>query len=206
MNVLAKSKHHQGEAKQLLWEWAQNFARDRQYQQAMKLYQAFARKNPTSEVYLAMARIENIQGHTNEARTLYEKALSLNSKNFHALVELARLYERIEEKNEAIRLYETLIQAYPDMPYPYRQLAKLLASDPLHKTRVAELNKKASGLEQKQATKTDSQTSPPWLKSQPWLELPQVDTKPKQVPQSPGPKLPTIPRIPKLPHSDTTKK
>lgn len=188
---LAQARYHSAQSRELLLHHARSLAASRKYDEAMTLYRALFHE-PTAEICLDMARIETIRGNRGEAESLYKKALELSPNSFNAMVELARQYEREEKPDKAAELYRRLIERYKDAPYPYRQLAKLLARDPARKQEADELNARAAELEKKEAQKTESLKSIPVPKlpgkkeEEPWLpKLPQI-----------GPSLPEIPGIP----------
>jgi tetratricopeptide (TPR) repeat protein len=192
LKSLEQAKQYYKPDKSLLLPHAQVFSYARQYREALELYELLARQEPEAQLYLSMARLENMQGHKERARAFYEKALSLIPNSFNALLELAEQCEREENWAKAKELYQRLIERYKEHPYPYQKLAKILAKDPETHEKARHLLQKAQELEKKQKAKKD-RLSP--------ASIPKTHRKPQdpfapKLPE-PVPKLPALPKIPK---------
>ena len=193
LQALDQCCDHQAHLFFLYRHHARQLASVRDYAQAMQLYLALAEKRPDAQTYLEMARIENLRGKTSQARHFYEKSLEYNPNSANALLELARTHEIAGRKDQAVQLYRRLIARYPELPAPYRRLARILAVDPAQKQQVKKLLAKAKQLaDQQKRTQIKSPRLPqipkvPTGKHAPWLP---------QIPQ-PGPKLPQLPQIPR---------
>jgi len=78
---------------------------------------------PSAELHLSMARLSDQGGKIDEARGLYQKALSLEPTNLKALLGLARLEDREGRMDEALRNYQLAAGANPQNAQVLNDLA-----------------------------------------------------------------------------------
>ena len=191
LSALDQCLYHQGRLFALYRHHARQLASTRDYAKAMQLYRALANNRPNAQIYLEMARIENLRGNPAQARQFYEKSLEYNPNSANALLELARTHETAGRTGQAAQLYRRIIARYPDLVAPYRRLARILAADPGQKQQVQQLLAQAKQLEARQA-----QAKPPKVPEIPKVPNPKHAPWLPQIPQ-PGPKLPQLPQIPR---------
>jgi tetratricopeptide (TPR) repeat protein len=75
----------------------------------------------------ALGKITEAEGHDDEAREFYRRAVALNPENAGADFNLARLLARKGQVHEAILLYRTALLFEPDNEVTHNNLALLLA-------------------------------------------------------------------------------
>ncbi|MCA9230345.1 MAG: tetratricopeptide repeat protein [Planctomycetales bacterium] len=73
----------------------------------------FASGPPNAALYLSMAQLSDQGGNTDHARSMYQRALSLEPSNLKALMGLARLEDREGRLNEALKVYQQALAAHP---------------------------------------------------------------------------------------------
>jgi len=83
----------------------------------------FESRPPSAELYLSMARLSDQGGKADEARGLYQKALSLEPTNLQALLGLARLEDREGRMDDALRNYQLAAGANPQNAQVLNDLA-----------------------------------------------------------------------------------
>lgn len=83
----------------------------------------FASGPPTAELYLTMAEMSERGGNVDHARSMYQRALSLEPKNLDALLGLARLEDREGRMDVALRVYQQAVTLYPQNAKALNDLA-----------------------------------------------------------------------------------
>ncbi|NOY30691.1 MAG: tetratricopeptide repeat protein [Planctomycetes bacterium] len=78
---------------------------------------------PSAELYLSMARLSDQSGKADEARGMYQKAISLEPTNLKALLGLARLEDREGRMDEALQNYQLAAGANPQNAQVLNDLA-----------------------------------------------------------------------------------
>lgn len=73
----------------------------------------FASGPTTPALYVSMAQMSDQGGNIPHARAMYQKALTLDSKNFDALLGLARLEDREGNLQEALKVYQQAVNLHP---------------------------------------------------------------------------------------------
>lgn len=68
---------------------------------------------PTAELYLSMAQMSDQKGNTEHARSMYQRALSIEPKNLNALLGLARLEDRADRFQAAVGVYRQAMRMHP---------------------------------------------------------------------------------------------
>lgn len=68
---------------------------------------------PTASLYLSMAQMSDQGGNTEYARSMYQKALSMEPKNLDALMGLARMEDRLGNLQAAVQIYTRAATLYP---------------------------------------------------------------------------------------------
>lgn len=68
----------------------------------------------TPALYVSMAQMADQGGNSAHARSMYQKALSIDSKNLDALLGLARLEDREGNLQPALQLYQQAVQHHPE--------------------------------------------------------------------------------------------
>ncbi len=70
--------------------------------------------NPSPDLYVAVARLEEQAGKVSEAEQNYQKALKLDAQHLGALVGYARLKDRQGQMEEATQLYQQAAKSHPN--------------------------------------------------------------------------------------------
>lgn len=83
----------------------------------------FASGPPNPELYLSMAQLSDRGGNPAHARSMYQRALSMESDNLDALLGLARLEDREGRMTEALRIYQQAAAAHPQNAKALNDLA-----------------------------------------------------------------------------------
>ncbi len=90
---------------------------------------------PNAALYMSMAKLSDQGGNTDHARSMYQKALSLEPNHRDALLGLARLEDRKGQMNEALKIYQQAATAHPqdakvlnDLALCYARTGQLPAS------------------------------------------------------------------------------
>ncbi len=73
----------------------------------------FASGPPTPELYLSMAEISDRGSNADHARSMYQRALSMEPNNLDALLGLARLEDREGRMDVALKVYQQAVAAHP---------------------------------------------------------------------------------------------
>ncbi len=68
---------------------------------------------PSAALYLSMAQLSDRGGNVEHARSMYQRALSIEPNHLESLLGLARLEDREGRLNEALRIYQQAAAAYP---------------------------------------------------------------------------------------------
>ncbi len=68
---------------------------------------------PTAELYLSMAELSDQRGNTDHARTMYQRALSMQPNNLDALLGLARMEDRDDRFEVAVNVYQQAMRMHP---------------------------------------------------------------------------------------------
>ena len=86
------------------------------------------KSGPTSpQLYVAMAEMAYRGGNADQARQLYQKALSMEPKHLEALLSAARMEDREGRLEVAIGLYDRAAKAHPKNPTALNDLGLCLA-------------------------------------------------------------------------------
>jgi len=110
----------------------------------------YGSKAPNAELYLSMAKMSDRSGKTDEARAMYQKALSLEPNHRDAMLGLARLEDRQGRIQEAMKIYQQAATQYPqdvkvlnDLALCYARAGKLAESaELLHQATLLHPQKK----------------------------------------------------------------
>ena len=78
--------------------------------------------SPDANLYVQMAKMNELNGNTIQAAQLYQKALDIAPNDIDALLGYAHLIDRQEQFEEAIRLYLQVTSRYPDHARAYNDL------------------------------------------------------------------------------------
>jgi len=73
----------------------------------------FASGPPNAELYLAMAKMSDQGGNSAHARSMYQRALSIQPDNLAGMLALARLEDRDGELDAALHYYRQAVQMHP---------------------------------------------------------------------------------------------
>jgi tetratricopeptide (TPR) repeat protein len=76
----------------------------------------------TPALYMSMAQMSEQSGNTPHARSLYQKALSMDAENLDALLGLARLEDREGNLPVALQHYQQAVNNHPQDPRAYNDL------------------------------------------------------------------------------------
>lgn len=68
---------------------------------------------PTVELYKSMAELSDQRGNTDHARSMYQRALSLQPNNLDALLGLARMEDRADRFEVAVSVYQQAMRMHP---------------------------------------------------------------------------------------------
>src|SRR5690606_25752105 len=77
---------------------------------------------PTPALYVSMAQMSDQGGNVPHARSLYQQALSIDSKNLDALLGLARLEDREGNLQAALQHYQQAVNNHPQDARAYNDL------------------------------------------------------------------------------------
>lgn len=88
---------------------------------------SIANNSPLAGPYLNRARLYLNDGNTDEAVALLEKATRANPADTRAELMLADIYNRQQKYAESIRLYDSILQRFPDLEIPANNMAALIA-------------------------------------------------------------------------------
>ena len=119
----------------------------------------FASGPPNAELYLSMARMSDQGGNTPHARSMYHRALTIDSKNLEGMLALARLEDREGQLDAALHYYQQAVHSHPQsakalndlslcfarrgqlteaMP-PLEQAIRLQPAKPLYRNNIAKV-------------------------------------------------------------------
>ena len=73
----------------------------------------FGKQKPTPDLFLSMAKLSDQAGNVQHARSMYQRALSMEPNNRDALLGLARLEDREGRFNIAVQIYRRTASMYP---------------------------------------------------------------------------------------------
>ena len=82
---------------------------------------------PNAKLYTSMAELADHGGNTEQARQLYQRALSVEANQIDALLGLARLEDREGNLDAALRTYQQAAAAHPNNPQALNDLALCFA-------------------------------------------------------------------------------
>ncbi|HOJ64774.1 MAG TPA: tetratricopeptide repeat protein [Spirochaetota bacterium] len=103
-----------------LYEEANNYYYENDYEKAAKLYQEIIKKNPNHYLsYEKLGKIEQARNNIKEAVVYFEKALNINNKNANGWNDLGNLYYDLVDYNNAIRCYKKAIEADSNFYWAY---------------------------------------------------------------------------------------
>jgi len=87
-----------------------------------------AEARPSAELYMAVARNREEQGHPREAEQQYRKALEISPNHLGAMLSYGRFLDRQGRTTEAVEWYQRAVKAHPRDARPLNHLALCLAS------------------------------------------------------------------------------
>ncbi|WP_157205585.1 tetratricopeptide repeat protein [Methylomonas koyamae] len=98
------------------------------YSKAKKLLSGHVDKFPKSvSSYLALAKVQALSGENVESvKQIYLKGLQANPDDVQLALALAGLYEQVNEKQNAKKIYEELLERHPDVDVVVNNLSALL--------------------------------------------------------------------------------
>ncbi|WP_054762479.1 tetratricopeptide repeat protein [Methylomonas koyamae] len=101
---------------------------NKDYSKAKKLLSAQIDKFPKSvSSYLALAKVQALSGENVESvKQIYLKGLQANPDDVQLALALAGLYEQVNEKQNAKKIYEELLERHPDVDVVVNNLSALL--------------------------------------------------------------------------------
>ncbi len=109
-----------GENIESLYEKANNYYYDNEYENASKLYNEIIKKDPNHYLsYEKLGKIEQARNNLQQAVLYFEKALNINSKNASGWNDLGNLYYDLVDYNNAIRCYKKAIEADENFYWSY---------------------------------------------------------------------------------------
>ncbi len=73
----------------------------------------FASGPPNAALYLSMAKMSDQGGNTPHARSMYHRALTIDSQNLEGMLALARLEDREGQLDAAMHYYRQAVQMHP---------------------------------------------------------------------------------------------
>lgn len=113
--------------KKLLYYNLKNSYKNKNYEKTMELLKKVIYLDGyTSEYAVMFGNCHREQNNLITAQEFYESAISLDRYNPNAYYELATLYEKFDDKKEAMRLYTRTLQIKPDYYEAYEALGILL--------------------------------------------------------------------------------
>jgi Tfp pilus assembly protein PilF len=71
-------------------------------------------KKPGANLFVKAAQLCEVRGQSTKAIANYNKALEIDSQDLPALLGLARVYNRLDQPNQAVTLYETAVSCHPE--------------------------------------------------------------------------------------------
>lgn len=90
-------------------------ANEEKFEEAIKILQEILSKNPSDFNTLLTYGLVLIQTKKyDQAKTVLEKAVKINEKSIQALYALAMLYEKLQQKENAIKTWEKLLSLVKD--------------------------------------------------------------------------------------------
>lgn len=101
----------------------------------------FASGPPNAELYLSMAKMSDLGGNTPHARSMYQRALTIDHENLEGMLALARLEDREGQLDAALHYYRQAVQTHPQSPKALNDLSLCFA-------RRGQLNEALPPLEQ----------------------------------------------------------
>jgi tetratricopeptide (TPR) repeat protein len=116
---------------------ADRYFEDRDYQNALKLYKSFARKHPSKDVDLKIARSHHFLKQYHEAIAAYEKCTSRNALSTPDLYYYAEAQSGILNYEKAVESYQACLGQVPDDQLIMKKIWRLnnlqfLYEDSLH--------------------------------------------------------------------------
>ena len=93
---------------------ADRYFEDRDYQNALKLYKSFARKHPSKDVDLKIARSHHFLKQYHEAIAAYEKCTNRNALSAPDLYYYAEAQSGILNYEKAVESYQACLGQVPD--------------------------------------------------------------------------------------------
>lgn len=104
---------------------ASHYERQGEFRQAAELYELALSKRATPELYLALSRALGNAGQTREASEVLERAASDFPNNPAITLNLAILYQQLEQNDAAVAAYESLLETHPENGVALNNLAWL---------------------------------------------------------------------------------
>jgi len=83
----------------------------------------FASGPPNAELYLAMAKMSDQGGNSAHARSMYQRALTIEPNNLDGMLALARLEDRTGELDAALHYYQQAVQMHPQSAKAHNDLS-----------------------------------------------------------------------------------
>ena len=97
--------------------------------------------NPSVKSYIAMARYHEERGLLSKAAQIYEKALRVSPNHLGAMLEYARLKDRLDRPEEAARLYRRAAKIYPKEPSVFNNMGAFHGRRGMMKEAVSAMQK-----------------------------------------------------------------
>ena len=101
----------------------------------------FASGPPNADLYLSMAKMSDQGGNSSHARSMYHRALTIDSNNLDGMLALARLEDREGQLDAALHYYRQAVQMHPKSAQALNDLSLCFA-------RRGQLNDALAPLEQ----------------------------------------------------------
>lgn len=92
------------------------------YDEAQKIINQIDEKNYDSETLLLIGNIYDTKNDTTTAINYYQKAISIDEKNYKAYYNLALLYTRLKKYDLAVENYKKALKIKKDFAYGYYNL------------------------------------------------------------------------------------
>lgn len=100
---------------------------------AKKIILDYLRKNPSYILQKQLAKIYQKEGGTRKAIEAYAKVIALDSSDYDSFLEIIKLMEYLDKKEETIQLSKKLLEVYKKSPKAYIIYADILESKGLLK-------------------------------------------------------------------------
>jgi tetratricopeptide (TPR) repeat protein len=94
--------------------------------EAVQIVETWLRARPKlAGPYVEDGWLRTNEGDLDSARARYQQALDIEPRNPRALIELARVFEKLDRPDRAVVLYERALEANPDQPAIARHVSDL---------------------------------------------------------------------------------